>query len=131
MLHGNLDRGRWNLWRLTAYYQIKEPGGSPGKVHLNLALCSNSNIRPSQDRPEWLPAYQVDVGQPVGQTTVFTEGNAGIATTMVASVITKFMGVTTRMRLYWCAQGFLGLHRLWRWHRRHYHAAKGNASLSR
>jgi hypothetical protein len=77
---GNLDRGRWNLWRLAAYYQIKESAGSPGKVYLNLALCSNSNVRPSQDRPEWLPAYQVDVGQPVAHTALFTEGKAGVAT---------------------------------------------------
>jgi hypothetical protein len=77
---GNLDRGRWNLWRLAAYYQIKEPVGSPGKVYLNLALCSNSTVRPSQDRPEWLPAYQVNVGQPVSQTTLFKDGKAGTAT---------------------------------------------------
>ncbi|WP_447984037.1 hypothetical protein [Nitrospira sp. Nam74] len=77
---GNFDRARWNLWRLAAYYQIKEPVGSRGKVYLNLSLCSNSTVRPSQDRPEWLPAYQVDVGQPVGETTLFTEGKAGTST---------------------------------------------------
>jgi hypothetical protein len=77
---GNLDRGRWNLWRLAAYYHIKEPVGSPGKAYLNLSLCSNSTIRPSQDRPEWLPAYQMNVGQPVSQTTLFKEGKAGMAT---------------------------------------------------
>jgi hypothetical protein len=77
---GNLERGRWNLWRLAAYYQIKEPAGSSGKVYLNLSLCSNSNLRPSEDLQEWLPAYQVDVGQPLNQTTLFQEGKAGTST---------------------------------------------------
>lgn len=77
---GSLERGRWNLWRLAAYYQIKEPAGSSGKVYLNLSLCSNSNLRPSEDPQEWLPAYQVDVGQPMTQTTVFQEGKAGTST---------------------------------------------------
>jgi hypothetical protein len=77
---GGLDRGRWNLWRLAAYYHIKEPVGSPGKVYLNLALCSSSNLQPSKDRPEWLLAYQVDVGQPVSQATLFQEGKVGTAT---------------------------------------------------
>ena len=49
-------------------------------MYLNLSLCSNATVRPSQDRPEWLPAFQVDVGQPVSHTTLFTEGKAGTAT---------------------------------------------------
>jgi hypothetical protein len=77
---GNLDRDRWNVWRLAAYYQIKEAAESSGKVYFNLSLCSNSNLHPSGDPPEWLPAYQVDVGQPVNETTLFQEGKAGIAT---------------------------------------------------
>lgn len=77
---GGLDRMRWNMWRLAAYYQIKESVGSPGKVYFNLSLCSNTTIRPSEDRQEWVPAYQVNVGQPVSQTTVFNEGKVGTAT---------------------------------------------------
>ncbi|WP_447983604.1 hypothetical protein [Nitrospira sp. Nam74] len=74
---GNLERDRWSVWRLAAYYQIKERVGSSGKVYFNLSLCSNSNLRPSEDPQEWLPAYQVDVGQPVNETTLFQEGKAG------------------------------------------------------
>lgn len=71
---------RYRMWRLASYYQFKEPVGSAGKVHFNVAFCSDE--RPTinqwtQDQAEWLLAYQVDVGKPLGATTLYQQGTAG------------------------------------------------------
>lgn len=71
--------GRYRMWRLASYYQVKEPVGSPGMVYFNTAFCSNTTIRVQDDPTEWLPAYQVNVGQPTGDTVTYQQGTAGIA----------------------------------------------------
>ncbi|MDQ6734849.1 MAG: hypothetical protein M3Z35_12195 [Nitrospirota bacterium] len=94
----------------AAYYHIKESVGSPGKVYFNLALCSSSTLQPSKDRPEWLPAYQVDVGQPVSQPTLFQDSDQRWAPLRVQNLRPRVhprAGVGTSQRL-------LGLHGLWR-----------------
>ena len=70
---------RYRMWRLASYYIVKEPVGSSGIVYLDLALCSNYTVRPLEDVNEWLPAYQVNVGQPVGDSYLHQQGTAGIA----------------------------------------------------
>lgn len=70
---------RYRMWRLASYYTLKEPVGSSGIVYLDLALCSNHTVQPLEDRHEWLPTYQVNVGQPVGDSYVYQQGTAGIA----------------------------------------------------
>lgn len=71
--------GRYKMWRLASYYQVKEPVGSTGMIYFNTAFCSNSSIQLSTDQSEWLPAYQVNVGQPAGDTITYQQGTAGIA----------------------------------------------------
>lgn len=71
---------RYRMWRLASYYQFKEPAGSAGMVHFNVGFCSDE--RPTtdqwrQDQAEWLLAYQVDVGKPLGETTLYQKGTAG------------------------------------------------------
>jgi hypothetical protein len=73
---------RYHMWRLAAYYQFKEPIGSPGIVYFNPAFCSNEtaySISLNRDQTDWLAAYQVNVGQPNGDTTVYSSGTAGCA----------------------------------------------------
>ncbi|WP_447983771.1 hypothetical protein [Nitrospira sp. Nam74] len=61
-----MNRTDWNMWRLAGYYLMKEKVGAPGRVYLNLMLSSNATMDTAADDDEWLLAYQVDVGQPVG-----------------------------------------------------------------
>jgi hypothetical protein len=70
---------RYRMWRLASYYLLKEAVGSSGIVYFNPAFCSNVTIRPLEDATEWLMAYQVNVGQPVGNSYVHQQGTAGIA----------------------------------------------------
>lgn len=74
----SMNRTAWNMWRLAAYYQLKEMPGSAGKVYLNLALTSNATLKPSADPSEWLPAYQVDVGKPAGPLYQAAAGTYGM-----------------------------------------------------
>jgi hypothetical protein len=73
------SQARYRMWRLASYYILKESVGSSGMVHFDLALCSNATVQPLTDSSEWLQAYQVDVGQPVGDSYVHQQGTAGIA----------------------------------------------------
>jgi hypothetical protein len=70
---------RYRMWRLASYYLLKEAVGSTGIVYFDLALCSNSTVRPLEDANEWMAAYQVNIGQPVGDSYVHQQGTAGIA----------------------------------------------------
>ena len=70
-------QARYRMWRLASYYILKEPAGSSGIVYFDPSFCSNASVRPLEDASEWLLAYQVDVGQPVGQSVVYHEGSAG------------------------------------------------------
>lgn len=100
--------GRYRMWRLASYYQLKEPVGSPGKVYFNTAFCSNATIRPQDDPTEWLPAYQVNIGQPSGETITHMTGTAGTGSsngracpyTIFSRTYTKAM-VFVRTRDYW------------------------------
>jgi hypothetical protein len=71
--------GRYRMWRLASYYQVKEPSGSSGIIYFNTAFCSNSSVQVSTDPTEWLPAYQVNIVQPAGDTVTYQQGTAGIA----------------------------------------------------
>ena len=71
---------RYRMWRLASYYQFKEPVGSAGMVHFNTGFCSDERPtidQSAQDQAEWLLAYQVDVGKPLGATTLYQQGTAG------------------------------------------------------
>ncbi|MFO0729428.1 MAG: hypothetical protein U0231_19150 [Nitrospiraceae bacterium] len=73
---------RYRMWRLASYYQFKEPTGSAGLVYFNPGFCSDETPSTNQwinDQGEWLPAYQVDVGKPIGSTLVYQQGTAGCA----------------------------------------------------
>lgn len=62
------------LWRLIAYYCLKEPVGSPGIVYFNPAFNSNNSMRIADDIAAWLPAYQVNVGQPTDMLSIHQTG---------------------------------------------------------
>ena len=68
---------RYRMWRLASYYPLKEPVESSGLVYFDAQFCSNETKEPLNDRNDWLPAYQVDVGQPTGEATVYQKGTAG------------------------------------------------------
>ena len=71
---------RYRMWRLASYYQFKEPVGSAGMVHFNTGFCSDERPtidQSAQDQAEWLLAYQVDVGRPLGATILYQQGTAG------------------------------------------------------
>jgi hypothetical protein len=71
---------RYRMWRLASYYQFKEPVGSAGMVYFNVGFCSDERPTTDQwtkDQGEWLLAYQVDVGKPLGATVLYQQGTAG------------------------------------------------------
>ena len=67
---------RYRMWRLSSYYLLKQPFGSKGTVYFDPAFCSNTSGRPLYDPFEWLPAYEIDVGQPSGPAIVYQQGTA-------------------------------------------------------
>jgi hypothetical protein len=75
---------RYNMWRLAGYYLVKEPVGSLGIVYFDPDLSSNEPpFTLSKDINAWLPAYQVNVGHPIAETTVYQQGSRnGIAHTI-------------------------------------------------
>lgn len=85
---------RYRMWRLASYYILKESVGSAGLVYLDLALCSNSTVQPLQDPNEWLAAYQVSIGQPVGDSYVHQQGTAGLASSDGRQCAYKIFGRT-------------------------------------
>ncbi len=72
---------RYHMWQLASYYLMKEPIGSPALVYFDPGFCSNVTVQPQNDPSEWLAAYQVNIGDPVGQSVVAQEGTAGVAST--------------------------------------------------
>jgi hypothetical protein len=72
---------RFRMFRLASYYQFKEPVGSRGKVYFNVGFCSNANPSANgavaADQANWAPAYQVDIGTPVGPMAVYQSGTVG------------------------------------------------------
>jgi hypothetical protein len=54
----------------------------------------NLTIRPLEDATEWLMAYQVNVGQPVGDSYVRQQGTAGIASSDGRPCAYKIFGRT-------------------------------------
>jgi hypothetical protein len=76
---GNYDStiARYHMWQLASYYLMKEPVGSTARVYYDPGFCSNASIKPLEDKNEWLFAYQADIGQPIGDTTISQEGTAG------------------------------------------------------
>lgn len=83
---------RYRMWRLASYYQFKEPAGSPGTVYFNPGFCSDETPtidQSSKDQSEWLLAYQVDVGQPSGDTILYQQGTAGCSYQIFGRSFTK------------------------------------------
>jgi len=62
------------MWRLIGYYAVKEPVDSPGIVYFNPAFNSNNSMHIADDIAAWLPAYQVNVGQPSGSLMTYQAG---------------------------------------------------------
>ena len=62
------------MWRLMGYYCLKEPVDSPGIVYFNPAFPSNNSMRIEDDIAEWLPANQVNVGQPSDSLRIHQTG---------------------------------------------------------
>ena len=85
---------RYRMWRLASYYILKEPVGSSGIVYFDPAFCSNATVRPLEDANEWMAAYQVNIGQPVGDSYVHQQGTAGIASSDGRQCAYKIFGRT-------------------------------------
>jgi hypothetical protein len=69
-----LSREDWNYWRVAFYYLAKEMPGSTGRAYFNVMFSSNLSIKPSEDPPEWLPCFQVDVGAPTEKAKLVQTG---------------------------------------------------------
>jgi len=82
---------RYQMWRLAGYYMVKEPVGSPGIVYFNPAFSSNEPpFAVSNDMSAWLPAYQVNVGQPTGNSYVHQGGlSGGVSYTIFGRAYTR------------------------------------------
>jgi len=84
---------RFRMWRLASYYHFKEPTSSSGRVYFNPGFCSNNTPTidsSAADQANWAPAYQVDVGQPVGPTYTYAAGTVGACSyTVYARLYTK------------------------------------------
>lgn len=83
---------RYRMWRLASYYQFKEPVGSAGTVYFNPGFCSNNSANinsAAADQASWLLAYQVDVGQPTGNTLLYQQGTADCAYQILGRQYTK------------------------------------------
>ncbi|MBA2253464.1 MAG: hypothetical protein H0W13_12310, partial [Nitrospirales bacterium] len=85
---------RYRMWRLASYYILKESVGSSGIVYFDASFCSSSTVRPLEDPNEWLQAYQVNVGQPVGDSYVHQQGAAGLASSDGRQCTYKIFGRT-------------------------------------
>jgi hypothetical protein len=69
---------RYRMWQLANYYLLKEPTGSPGKAYFNPTFCIDyGGSHPLAFITQWLPAYQVDVGQPVGKASMIAQSDVG------------------------------------------------------
>ncbi|MBI5405275.1 MAG: hypothetical protein HY976_03550 [Candidatus Kerfeldbacteria bacterium] len=81
---GNYATGaeRYRMWSLASYYLAKEVVGDPGKVYFNPNLCVDyAGPNPMDFVTQWLAAYEVNVGLPVGEATVFQQGTVSCAGT--------------------------------------------------
>ncbi len=68
-------KGRYRMWSLASYYLAKESVGYPGKVYFDPNLCiEQSSQTPMDFVNEWLPAYEINVGQPVDLASVYQQG---------------------------------------------------------
>lgn len=92
---------RWQMWRLAAYYLMREmPDGSSGSgiVFFDPNLCMNfvDHERALDFIDEWLPAYEVDFGDPDGprDPRPFASGASPVPCPGQASVAT--WGVLSR-----------------------------------
>ena len=95
---------RYRVWRVAGYYLVKESNGSSGRVFLNPTFCGS--FQPGQEMEftkEWLPAYQVDVGQPIADSYIYHQGKAGCDFTVFGRAYTKAL-VLVRPKDFWnCA----------------------------
>jgi hypothetical protein len=69
---------RYRMWRLASYYYVRGMPGSPGVAYFDPSFCRDND---SLDDfvAEWAPAYEVDIGDPLGDGYVLQSGRAGCA----------------------------------------------------
>jgi hypothetical protein len=67
---------RYRMWRLASYYYVRGYPDSPGIVYFNPSFC-NENSSLADYLQEWAPAYEFDIGDPLGEGFVLQEGQAG------------------------------------------------------
>ena len=92
---------RYRIWRAAGYYLVKEPNGNSGRVFFNPTFCPN--FQPAQEMEftkEWLPAYQVDVGQPTAEPFIYHQGKAGCDYTIFGRSYTKAL-ILVRPKDFW------------------------------
>ena len=66
---------RFKMWNLASYYMVRESPGETGRAYFDPNLCINLNSADPLDfRNDWLAAYEVDVGSPVDQASVYQHG---------------------------------------------------------
>ncbi len=71
------SKERYWMWRLASYYILKESPNDSGTVYFNPNLCINtSSSNPLDFMDEWIPAYEVNVGQPASASYVYKAGNS-------------------------------------------------------
>jgi hypothetical protein len=67
---GPLERAK--MWNLAGYYIVKEAPGQSGVVYFNPQIPDTTDFEAY--KTEWLPAYEKDVGLPLGPAFAFQEG---------------------------------------------------------
>lgn len=66
---------RYRMWRLASYYYVRGFPDDPGIVYFNPSFC-NENDTLEEFLAEWEPAYEVDIGDPVGDGFVIQQGTS-------------------------------------------------------
>jgi hypothetical protein len=67
---------RYRMWRLAAYYLVREGPGQTGTAYFNPGLCTrNWPTDPLGWTKEWLKAYERDFGSPAGEPYLFKKGS--------------------------------------------------------
>ena len=87
----------------------KSPSAHQARVYFNLALCSNPNLHPSNDRTNGFPLS--GRCRPTGSVrlALFQEGKAGNPTSDGHHATIKSMGGTIQRRSCWYAQKIFGI----------------------
>jgi hypothetical protein len=75
------SKARYWMWRLAAYYLVRESAGSPARIYFNPGLCTkNWSTDPLGWTKEWLPAYEKSIGSPSGDAYKIKTGSYSYST---------------------------------------------------